>query len=71
MSKIAQRAEKILLRDKYDNDVYLDFLKGEITSFLHQYIVDDGGVVFNADTSDGLTIGITVKVKKILPMRFN
>ncbi|HIT78300.1 MAG TPA: hypothetical protein IAD47_05890 [Candidatus Limihabitans stercoravium] len=71
MSKIAQRAEKILLRDKYDNDVYLDFLKGEITSFLHQYIVDDGGVVFNADTSDGLTIGISVKVKKILPMRFN
>lgn len=71
MSKIAQRAEKILLRDKYDNDVYLDFLKGEITSFLHQYIVDDGGVVFNTDTSDGLTIGITVKVKKILPMRFN
>lgn len=71
MSKIAQRAEKILLRDKYDNDVYLDFLKGEITSFLHQYIVDDGGVVFNADTSDGLTIGISVKVKKILPVRFN
>lgn len=71
MSKIAQRAEKILLRDKYDNDVYLDFLKGEITSFLHQYIVDDGGVVFNADTSDGLTIRISVKVKKILPMRFN
>lgn len=71
MSKIAQRAEKILLRDKYDNDVYLDFLKGEITSFLHQYIVDDGGVVFNTDTSDGLTIGISVKVKKILPMRFN
>ena len=71
MSKIAHRAEKILLRDKYDNDVYLDFLKGEITSFLHQYIVDDGGVVFNADTSDGLTIGISVKVKKILPMRFN
>lgn len=71
MSKIAQRAEKILLRDKYDNDVYLDFLKEEITSFLHQYIVDDGGVVFNADTSDGLTIGITVKVKKILPVRFN
>ncbi len=57
MSLIAERAEKMLLRDKYDNGTYSEYLKNEFIRFIQQY--------------DGLVITMSVKVKKLLPVNFS
>ena len=71
MSLILERAEKMLLRDKYDNGTYSEYLKNEFIRFIQQYVVADGPIQFNADTSDGLVITMSVKVKKLLPVNFS